>query len=85
MLVRGNHLARPLIEAVIEQIARRGAYPVLQLSFEQIGGPFAREAPVDLLRVPPPLQRRLWEEADGVITISSPRPRRKDPSSPRSA
>ncbi len=72
VLVRGNHLARPLIEAVMEHIARRGAYPVLQLSFEQIGGPFAREAPVDLLRVPAPLQRALWEDADGVITIWSP-------------
>ena len=48
--VRGTHLARPLVEAVIEQIARIGAYPILQLVFEQVGGPFAREAPIGVLR-----------------------------------
>lgn len=70
--VRGNHLARPLIEALLEEVARRGAYPILQLSFEQIGGPFAREAPLELLRVAPPLQRRIWEEVDAVISVWSP-------------
>jgi aminopeptidase len=61
-----------LIEALCEQIARKGAYPILQMSFEQLGGPFAREAPLDLLRVTPPLQKKLWEECDGIITIWSP-------------
>jgi aminopeptidase len=70
--VRGNHLGRPLIEAVVEQVARRRAYAILQLSFEHVGGPFAREAPVELLRVPAPLQRRIWEEVDGIISIYSP-------------
>jgi len=70
--VRGNHLGRPLIEAVAEQIARRGAYPFLQLAFEHVGGPFAREAPVDVLRVTSPLQKRVWEEVDGLISIWSP-------------
>jgi aminopeptidase len=70
--LRGNHLGRPLLEAVMEQVARKGAYPILQLAFEQVGGPFAREAPLDVLRVTAPLQRRVWEEADGIITIYSP-------------
>jgi aminopeptidase len=70
--VRGNHLGRPLIEAVVEQIARKGAYPILQLTFEQTGGPFAREAPLELLREPSPIQRHIWETIDGVISIYSP-------------
>ena len=70
--VRGTPLARPLIEAVIEQIARIGAYPILQLSFEQIGGPFAREAPIEVLREPAPLQRRIWQEVDAFISIWGP-------------
>ena len=70
--VRGNHLGRPLIEAVCEQVARRGAYPILQIAFEHVGGPFAREAPIELLRVAAPLQRRIWEEVDGIISIYSP-------------
>jgi aminopeptidase len=70
--VRATPLARPLVEAVLEEIARCAAYPLLQLSFESIGGPFAREAPLDVLRVAAPLQRRLWEEADAFIAIWSP-------------
>ena len=70
--VRGNHLARPLLEAVLEQVARKGAYPILQVAFEQIGGPFAREAPLEVLRVTAPLQKRIWEEVDAIISIWSP-------------
>jgi aminopeptidase len=70
--LRGNHLGRPLLEAVMEQVARKGAYPILQLQFEQVGGPFVREAPLELLRTTAPLQRRVWEEADGIITVYSP-------------
>jgi aminopeptidase len=70
--VRATPLARPLVEALLEEIARRGAYPLLQLSFELIGGPFAREAPLETLRVAAPLQRRIWEEADAFIAIWAP-------------
>ena len=72
VVVRGTPLARPLIESVLEQIARRGAHPLLQLSFEQIGGPFAREAPLETLREAAPLQRRIWEEADAFISVWAP-------------
>jgi aminopeptidase len=70
--IRATPLARPLVEALLEQIARRRAYPLLQMSFELIGGPFAREAPVDMLRTAAPLQQRVWEEADAFIAIWSP-------------
>ena len=43
--IRSTPLARPLVEAVCEQIARLGAYPLLQLAWEPTSGPFAREAP----------------------------------------
>src|SRR5882724_8405325 len=70
--IRANHLGWPLIEAVIEQIARKGGYPILQLQFEQVGGPFAREAPLELLREPAPLQKQIWETVDGMISIYCP-------------
>ena len=57
---------------MVEQIARKGAYPILQLTFEQTGGPFAREAPLEVLRTPSPIQRHIWESIDGVISIYSP-------------
>jgi aminopeptidase len=72
VLVRGSHLGRPLLEAVIEQVARRGAYAFLQVVFEQTGGPFAREAPLELVREASPLQRHLWAECDAMISVWSP-------------
>ncbi len=72
VLVRATTLARPLVLAVEEQIARRGAYPILQLTWETLGGPFAREAALDLLARPAPLLLRIWEECDAFVTIISP-------------
>ncbi|HVU77322.1 MAG TPA: aminopeptidase [Gaiellaceae bacterium] len=72
VLVRGNHVARPLIEAVVEEVARKGAYPFLQVVFEQTGGPFAREAPLELLREASPLQRKVWADVDAMIAVWSP-------------
>jgi aminopeptidase len=70
--IRATPLARPLVEAVTERIARLGAYPILQLSFEHIGGAFAREAPVEVLAQPAPLLERIWREVDAFISIWAP-------------
>jgi len=72
VLIRATTLARPLVESLIEEVARIGAQPLLQLTFETIGGPFARTAPLDALREAAPLQRRIWEECDAIVTISAP-------------
>ena len=72
VLLRATHLARPLCEAVQEQIARRGAYPIVHLAWETVGGPFAREAPLEILARPAPLLLRTWEECDAFITIAAP-------------
>jgi aminopeptidase len=72
VLVRATPLARPLVEAVIEEIARRGAYPLVYLAWETIGGPFAREAPIEVLREPSRLEAWIWETADALISVSSP-------------
>ena len=72
VLLRATPLARPLVEAVQEQIARRGAYPLLQLAWDTVGGPFAREAPLELLATPAPLLLR----ASGRSATRSSRSRR---------
>ena len=72
VLVRGSHLGRPLIEAVTEHVARLGAYPFMQVSFEQTGGPFARAAPLELLREASPLQQRVWADCDAIISVWGP-------------
>jgi aminopeptidase len=72
VLIRATPLARPLVDAVIEEIARRGAYPLLQLAWESVGGPFAREAPLEVLREPSRLETQMWETSNALISISSP-------------
>jgi aminopeptidase len=72
VLIRSTPLARPLIEAVCERIARIGAYPLLQLAWEPTSGPFAREAPVDVLRVPSPAMTFVWENCNAFIMIAAP-------------
>jgi aminopeptidase len=72
VLIRSTPLARPLIEAVSEQIARRGAYPLWQLQWEPTSGPFAREAPLELLSVPSPVMDFVWRNCDAFIMISAP-------------
>jgi len=72
VLVRATPLARPLFEAVQEQIARRGAYPIPHLAWEMVGGPFAREAPLELLARPAPMLLRAWQECDAFLTIAAP-------------
>jgi aminopeptidase len=72
VLIRSTPLARPLIEAVTEQVAHRGAYPLWHLAWEPTSGPFAREAPLDVLRVPSPVMNFVWEKCDAFIMISAP-------------
>src|SRR3954452_9738245 len=72
VFLRATPLARPLLDAVEEQIARRGAYPLVHLAWDNIGGPFAREAPLELLARPAPLLLRSWEECDAFIAITAP-------------
>src|SRR4051794_20999638 len=72
VFLRATPLARPLLDAVEEQIARRGAYPLVHLAWDNIGGPFSREAPLDLLATPAPLLLRAWEECDAFISIAAP-------------
>jgi aminopeptidase len=72
IVIRSTPLARPLIEAVVEQVARKGGHTLLQLAFELVGGPFARNAPVEVLREASSLQRTIWEQADGFVIIWAP-------------
>lgn len=70
--VRSTPLARPLVEALQAEIARRGAYVHLALSFELVGGPWALEAPLELLGDASAVQRAVWEGCDAFITVWAP-------------
>jgi aminopeptidase len=72
VMIRSTPLARPLIEAVSERISRLGAYPLWTIAWEPTSGPFAREAPLDVLRVPSPATKFAWDTCDAFIMISAP-------------
>ncbi|MBD0347821.1 MAG: aminopeptidase [Thermoleophilia bacterium] len=76
VLVAGGVLARPLFDEITRQIARRGAYALLRVGWGgSITGPtfaWAREAPMELLERPAPLDVKVFEEADAFIAVEAP-------------
>src|SRR5690348_16180596 len=76
VLVLSSPAARPLVEEVVRLLGRRGAYPLVRLSFamEQIPlrNLWAQEAPLELLAAAAPADREAWRQADAWINIGAP-------------
>jgi aminopeptidase len=74
VLVRTSVLARPLVEEISRQLARRGAYALLRLSLDGAGTnvPWVSEAPEDLLSNPSSIVRYELEHADALVAIEAP-------------
>jgi aminopeptidase len=77
VFVKSQPPARPLIEEVVRLIARRGAYPIVRLSFiHEEQHPFhvlwASEAPEELLEREAPLDALEGEQIDAWISIGAP-------------
>ena len=75
VLVVGTPLARPLMEEVTRQIARRNAYALLRLHFG--GPPFAsrtwlREASLELAGTPSSIEQHAFAECDAIVAIEAP-------------
>lgn len=75
VIVWGMPLARPLLEEVTRQVGRRGAYPLLRLTFG--GGlvyhrDWVRHAPLDVLAEPAPIDVHAFQNCDALIAISAP-------------
>jgi aminopeptidase len=74
--VRASPLARPLVEEVARAIGRRGAYYLPRINW----GPerfradldWALEAPLELLRELPPIERYQVDNEDARLTIRAP-------------
>jgi aminopeptidase len=64
--------ARPLVEEVQRLIARRGAYAFTQLSYDTVGGAWAREADGELLGRPSIISQTIQSTADAFIAIVAP-------------
>jgi aminopeptidase len=74
VLVTGGILARPLLEAVSGEVARRGAYAIQRanLAGSGINIPWALEAPEELLADPSDIDAYMLKHADGLVAIEAP-------------
>jgi aminopeptidase len=75
VIVSSTPLGRPLVEEVVRQVARKGAYVLMRVGFSGgIGSDLGwlREAPEELLRAMPSIERHTIENADCIIAISAP-------------
>ena len=75
VIVWGMPMARPLLEEITRQLGRRGAYPLLRLTFG--GGlvyhrDWVRHAPLDVLAEPASIDVHAFQRCDGLIAISAP-------------
>jgi aminopeptidase len=75
VLVWGYPQARPLLEVVTREIGRRGAYPLLRLTFG--GGlvyhrDWVRHAPLELLAEPAPIDVHALDHCDALLAIAAP-------------
>jgi aminopeptidase len=77
VMVLSTPLARPAVDAVQRELARRRAYVLLRLDWglERLPGvpyAWAREAPLELLGELPAIERHAVESIDARITIEAP-------------
>jgi aminopeptidase len=72
VLVLGEPLGRPLIEAVTRLIGLRGAYALPRLQLRWVGSPWLQTAPDDLVGELAPLEAHAFRSADAYIAILAP-------------
>lgn len=72
VLVVSSPLARPLIEAVVRDIGRRGAYALTRLTYTSTSTAWAQAAPEALLGTASPIDQFAYEHTDALINISAP-------------
>src|SRR5918997_827666 len=76
VLVVAQPAGRPLLEEVVRLIARRGAYPLVRLSYAMEQLPFrmlwAEEAPLELLDKPAPADKHVWDTVDAWALLGAP-------------
>jgi aminopeptidase len=75
VLVWGYPQARPLLEEVTRQLGRRGAYPLLRLTFG--GGlvyhrDWLRQAPFETIAKPAPIDVHALDHCDALLAIAAP-------------
>jgi aminopeptidase len=73
VLVMGQAGARPLLEQVTRQIARRGAYALVRLRLETTAlGDWLNAAPDELASSICAIEAHEWEQADAYVVVLAP-------------
>jgi aminopeptidase len=73
VLVNGTSpLAEPLVDEVVRQVARRGAYALVRYGGLVTTRTWLREAPRELVATAPPLELRTLAEADALVVVEAP-------------
>jgi aminopeptidase len=75
VLVRSTPLARPMVEELARQVARRGAYLIERISLDglwPVNPIWAAEAPDELLGELPEIERHACDSMDARITLAAP-------------
>jgi aminopeptidase len=71
VILWGGPMARPLVDEVARQIARRGAYALVRANLTG-NLPWVLEAPDELIDTLAPIEAYAFEHADGLIAIDAP-------------
>ena len=71
VILSGGPMARPLVDEVARQIARRGAYALVRANLTR-NLPWVLEAPDELIDALAPIEAYAFEQADGLIAIDAP-------------
>ena len=72
VLVYGAPPGRPLIEEVMRQIGRRGAYALPRISFARPDAAWINEAPLELLEQLSPIDAYETDNADAFLSVDAP-------------
>ena len=74
VLVSGTPLGRPLLEEICRAVGRRGAYALLNITFDGAAFPaqWLLEAPEELIAKPAPLRVHELETCDALIAVDAP-------------
>jgi aminopeptidase len=76
VMVLSQPAARPLLEEVVRLIGRRGAYPIVRLSYAMEQLPFiwtwAKDAPSETVEKVAPVDQHVWDNVDAWMLIGAP-------------
>jgi aminopeptidase len=74
VFIHSQPRGRRLVEAAEREVARRGAYAIVRITFQQMffGPAWVREASEDLLETVPPLEASMIHDADALLEIVAP-------------